>query len=50
MSNLQEKKQVKKKKGFISRIIKNIDKKMVEKSKKNSCCNDDKKSKGSSCC
>jgi len=38
-----------KKKGFFSKIIEMIDRKMEEKSKKSSCCRGDAK-KGSSCC
>jgi len=38
------------KKGFISRILEKLDKKLAEKSKKSSCCDSGNEKKGSSCC
>ncbi|MEK6646370.1 MAG: hypothetical protein AABY84_06835 [Candidatus Firestonebacteria bacterium] len=46
MANENEKKEVKIKKGFLSKIIDKFDKKLEEKSKQKSCCcgsSDDKK-------
>ena len=48
MSEKSEPKQ-EKKKGLLGKLIEKLDKKMVEKSQKSSCCGPDK-SKGSSCC
>ncbi len=47
--NKEEKKQ-NKNKGFFTKLIDNLDKKMEKKSKKSSCCGKDDKGKGSSCC
>jgi hypothetical protein len=50
---MNEKENVKqdKKKGFFSRMIEKLDKKMEEKAKKPSCCGGGpNKEKGSSCC
>jgi hypothetical protein len=38
------------KKGFWTRLIDSLDKKMEEKAKKASCCASSDKNKGSSCC
>jgi len=44
------KKENKKKKGFISRLIETLDKKMEEKAKETPCCGNGTKKKGPSCC
>lgn len=40
----------KQKKGFISRLMETLDKKMEEKAKKTPCCSSGTKKKGPSCC
>lgn len=37
-------------KGFFSRIIDKLDKRLAEKAKRSSCCNSSDKDKGKSCC
>lgn len=53
MSDAQNEKQGKKarnKKSFIAKIMDKLDKKLEEKSKDTSCCNNSNKGKGKPCC
>ncbi|MFC1855465.1 hypothetical protein ACFL2A_02835 [Thermodesulfobacteriota bacterium] len=45
-----EKKEKREKKGFISKIVDKLDKKLEDKAKKASCCDRKDKKGGSSCC
>lgn len=46
----EEKKNSEKKKGLLGKMIEKLDKKLVEKSKEQSCCNPSDKKNGKSCC
>lgn len=47
----EEKNTGKEKKGFFSRLVEKLDRKLEDKAKKSSCCGSESdKNKGSSCC
>ena len=48
--NKKEEKKTKSKKGFISKIMDKLDRKLEEQAKGASCCNNSNRDKGKPCC